>query len=123
MNRKQIFTVAILFGLVIMTGASHAATLFTPPLVPEGDNQLDCYLVNVSNKFREATIEVLNRDGEVLKAVDVELKPGAEEVATVESDELPRYCKFIVQGNRHDFRASILVRKDGEGSISALSAE
>jgi hypothetical protein len=123
MTRKRIFTVAFLLSLVLVAGAPHAATLFTPPLVPEGDNQLDCYLVNVSDKLREATIEVLNRDGEVLKSVDVELYPGAEEVATVEADELPRYCKFVVNGDKYDFRASILVRKDSDGSISALSAE
>jgi len=123
MTRKRIFTVALLLDLVLGVGAIHAATLFTPPLVPGGDNQLDCYLVNVSDTLRKATIEVLNRDGEVLKSVDVELYPGAEEVATVEADELPRYCKFVVDGDKDQFRASILVRKDSDGSISALSAE
>ena len=128
MARKRIFTVALLLGLVLLTGATHeergrTATLFTPPLVPEGENQLDCYLVNVSNKLREATIQVLNRDGEVLLSVDVALNPGAEEVATVVANELPRYCKLVVDGGKNHFRASILVRKDGDGSISALSAE
>jgi hypothetical protein len=84
---------------------------------------LHCYLVNASDKLREATIQVLNRDGEVLKSVDVGLDAGAEEVATVEANELPRYCKFVVDGTKNHFRASILVRKDGDGSISALSAE
>jgi hypothetical protein len=121
MIRKQTFTAALLLGLVV--GVSHATTLVTPPLVPDGENQLDCYLVNVSNKLRQATIQVLNRDGEVLKAVDVALHPGAEEVATVEAHELPRYCKFIVEGAKNHFRASILVRKEGDGSISALAAE
>lgn len=72
---------------------------------------------------RAATIQVLNHDGEVLKSVDVVLNPGTEEVATVEANELPRNCKFVVEGSKHHFRASILVRKNGEGSISALSAE
>jgi hypothetical protein len=112
-----------LLGLVLVAGSTHAATLFTPALVPLGDNQLDCYLVNVSDQVREATIEVRNRDGEVLKSVDVTLSPGAEDVATVEASEAPRYCKFVVDGGKNHFRASILVRKDGEGSISALSAE
>jgi hypothetical protein len=123
MTRKRIFTVALLLGLVLVAGAAYAAMLFTPPLVPLGTNQLDCYLVNVSDRVREATIQVLNRDGEVLKSVDVALDPGAEEVATVEANELPRYCRFIVDGGKNHFRASILVRKDGDGSISALSAE
>jgi hypothetical protein len=35
----------------------------------------------------------------------------------------PRYCKFDVQDGRASFRASILVRQEGVGSISALPAE
>jgi len=123
MTRKRLFTVPLLLGLVLMAGAAHTATLFTPPLVPDGENQLDCYLVNVSDKRREATIEVLNRDGAVLKSVDVMLDPGAHAVATALANELPRYCEFIVEGGRSHFRASILVRQLGAGSISALPAE
>jgi hypothetical protein len=51
------------------------------------------------------------------------LDPGTEEVATVAASELPRYCKFDVKGGRANFRASILVRQAGSGSISALPAE
>jgi hypothetical protein len=123
MSMKNILPLFLLLGLVLVAGATYAATLFTPPLVPDGENQLDCYLVNVSDKLREATIQVLNRNGEVLRSVDVALNPGAEEVATVEAHEFPRYCKFVVDGGKNHFRASILVRKDGDGSISALSAE
>jgi hypothetical protein len=72
---------------------------------------------------REATIEVRTREGEVLKSVAVLLDPGTEEVATVAASELPRYCKFDVKGGRANFRASIVVRQAGSGSISALPAE
>lgn len=123
MTRQNIFTFAVLLGLVLGTEAAHAATLFTPPLVPEGKNQLDCYLVNVSNETREAAIEVLNRDGEVLDSVSVTLDPGTEKVATVEADRQPRYCKFWVEGSRSHFRASVLVRQKGVGAISALPAQ
>jgi hypothetical protein len=66
--------------------------------------------------------EVRTREGEVLKSVAV-FDPGTEEVATVAASELPRYCKFDVKGGRANFRASILVRQAGSGSISALPAE
>jgi hypothetical protein len=123
MTRKRLFTIPLLLGLVLMAGAAHTATLSTPPLVPDGENELDCYLVNVSDKRREATIEVLNRDGAVLKSVDVMLDPGAHAMATALANELPRYCEFTVEGGRPYFRASILVRQPGTGSISALPAE
>jgi hypothetical protein len=45
MTRKRIFAVALPLALSLAAGATHAATLFTPPLVPDGENQLDCYLV------------------------------------------------------------------------------
>src|SRR5262245_4671583 len=89
---KRILTPALLLGLVL-TGVAHAAILFSPPLVPEGDNVLDCYLVNVSNQAREVTIQVFNRDGEAVKTVETTLDPGQEDVARATADLSPRYCK------------------------------
>lgn len=110
-----------LFSMVVATGA-QAATLVSPPLVPEGKSFLDCYLVNVTDEARTVRIEVFSRDGQVIEAVDTTLEPGEEDVARATSAEQPRYCKFIVDGTRAEFRASILVRRPGIGSISALSA-
>jgi hypothetical protein len=129
MTMKRISTFALLLGLVLVAGAAAGVTvtvfttLFTPPLVPEGQNVLDCYLVNVSDQERQATIEVLNQDGTPLNSVGVTLNPGAEAVATVPASASPRYCKFQIEGTRLHFRASILVRQPGVGSISALPAE
>ncbi len=109
-NRRLTF--ALLAGLILIAWAAHATTLFTPPLVPDGDNQLDCYLLNVSGQTLSASIEVLTHEGVVLEAV-----------ASVLADEQPRYCKFVVEGNKLHFRGSILVRQPGVGSVSALSAE
>ena len=100
MSMKNILPSFLLLGLVLAAEAAHAATLFTPPLVPDGQNQLDCYLVNVSEKVREATIQVLNRDGEVLRSVDVALNPGAEEVATVEAHEFPATASSLSMAAR-----------------------
>ena len=46
-----------------------------------------------------------------------------QRVATAEAGDDPRYRKFVVEGSRSDYRGSALVRKDGEGSISALPGE
>jgi hypothetical protein len=105
--------------------AAHSHTLFTPPLVPQGHNLLDCYLMNVSDKAREASIEVLNQYGVVLRVLPVNLAPGEEKAATVVAALSPRYCKFIVEGRPADFRvhASIFVREDMVGAVSALPVE
>jgi|GEM_PF-5304033 len=121
---KKSLLSAPLLGLILVAGATQAATLFTPPLVPEGGNLLDCYVVNVSGKERAVTIVVLNREGEaVLPPVEVTLNPGEEKVATAPAGLSPRYCKFDVEGGRSFFRASVLVREPDVGSISALPAE
>lgn len=123
MHAKTFSHLAWLPGLILAVGAAEATELFTPPLVPEGNNVLDCYLVNVSDQTRAVKIRVLNREGEVLESIETTLDPGQENVARAGSDSQPRYCQFIVEGKKSHFRASILVRKPGVGSISALSAE
>jgi hypothetical protein len=112
---------SVLLSMLTAT-AGRAAVLVSPPLVPEGKSFLDCYLVNVSDEPREVRIEVFSRDGEVIKFVETTLEPGEEDVARATSPEEPRYCKFIVDGTRAEFRGSILVRRSGIGSISALAA-
>jgi hypothetical protein len=113
---------ACILSLLIASSAS-AVTLFSPPLVPDGDNVLDCYLVNVSNQARGVRIQIFNREGDVIETVETTLQPGQEDVARANADQLPRYCKFVVNGKKTDFRASVLVRQDGVGAISALPAE
>jgi hypothetical protein len=117
--------IALSFALVSAPAAAgeRINTLFTPPLFPDGSSQLDCYLLNVSDETRDARIEVYTKDGVLVGHDKVRLAPGTEKVVTVAPNFAPRYCKFEVEGRRSDFRASILVREPGRGSISALPAE
>ena len=113
-------------GLVIspyVKRKSLDSTLYTPPLFPDGSNQLDCYLLNISDETREARIEVLTKDAERVGHDKVTLKPGTEKVVSVPANLAPRYCKFEVEGKRSNWRGSVLVREPGRGSISALAAE
>ena len=121
MHRSSIMLAALALAFGIAGGA-EAATLVSPPLVPEGTNFLDCYLVNVGPKPRAVTIQVFSREGIAVTTVETTLAPGEEDVARAQADQLPRYCKFIVKGSAKEFRASILVRQDGVGAISALPA-
>ncbi|MEW6268387.1 MAG: hypothetical protein AB1689_03715 [Thermodesulfobacteriota bacterium] len=120
---KTILMAVLALGL-LGANAAEAAVLFSPPLVAEGDNFFDCYLVNVGpGRPRPVTIEVFNREGEVVESVKTTLGPGEEDVARATSDQLPRYCRFQVPGDAKNFRASVLVRQDGVGAISALPAQ
>jgi hypothetical protein len=118
---------AILLGLVWVTGAASEVTfstiLVTPPLAPEGNNVLECHLVNVSDEARTVTIEARAQDGTVLTSIGGTLNAGDAAVATVAAGASPRYCKFLVEGFRIHFRGSIVVRMPGLGFLSALSAQ
>jgi len=75
MTRKRIFTVVLLLGLILVVGATHAATRFTP-LVSHRDNRLDDYLVNVSHQLHEATMQAPNHNRLTLRfLVDSSLRP------------------------------------------------
>ncbi|MDX2170837.1 MAG: hypothetical protein SF182_27465 [Deltaproteobacteria bacterium] len=122
MMRSMTTTGATLALGLLLAAPASAATLISPPLVAEGENFFDCYLVNVSKKSREVLIEVFSREGTVVESVETTLGPGEEDVARAGSELLPRYCKFTVQGDKQHFRGSVLVRQTGVGAISALPA-
>lgn len=110
-------------GLLLSTSAANSAILFTPPLIPLGNNILECHLVNVSNKSRAAGIQVFNQAGQVVESTETTLGPGEADVVRAVSYAQPRYCRFDVKGKSSDFRASILLRQEGVGAISALPAK
>jgi hypothetical protein len=115
--------VAMTAGAVLLwSGVAAADVLHSPPLVAEGKNLLDCYLVNVSRSPRWVTIEVLNRAGQVVEKASTTLGPGEEDVARTGAEKLGRVCRFTVQGKARDYRGSVLVRSEGVGAISALPA-
>ncbi|HMR34292.1 MAG TPA: hypothetical protein PKA09_25270 [Geminicoccus sp.] len=113
---------AALGGVLFWSAAADAAVLLSPPLVAEGSRVLDCYLVNVGSVARSVKIEVLNRAGTVVKTVNTTLDPFEEDVARTTSAQQGRVCRFTVPGDKNQYRASILVRQNGVGAISALAA-
>jgi hypothetical protein len=129
---RKIVIATLALGLVLTVGAyaqdkkgtlPSVTTLFTPPLVPEGKSQLDCYIINVSHKPRRVVIEALDRDGVVVADWTEVLSPSTEAVAIAKSADRPRSCRFVVEGSSDNFRASGLVHLPGFGSISALAAQ
>jgi molybdopterin biosynthesis enzyme MoaB len=124
---KRSCTFALLLGLIWVARAAPAVMfstrLVTPPLAAEGQNVLECHLINVSDEVRTAAIEVLAQDGTVLATGGGTLNPGDATVTTVPPSASARYCRFLVEGWRAHFRGSIVVRMPGLGSLSALPAQ
>jgi hypothetical protein len=130
MMRVGISTVVATLGLALLAQAAEADSknrhgrdaLFTAPLVPADAGVLDCYLVNVSNKTRDVTIRILRRDGTEAGSQDFTLEPLTERVVTSPASEEPRYCQFVVEGSKSNYRGSALVREPITGTQSALPA-
>jgi hypothetical protein len=101
---------------------ANTTTLSTPPLVPLGSSQLDCYIINVSDRARWVSIEALNKQGEVVARWSELLAPEHEAVAISPAADGPRSCRFVVEGLGKHFRASGLVVVPNVGSVSALAA-
>jgi hypothetical protein len=139
--RKTVLAATLTLGLVASASAGTGAqfdtkdfgfgffpktTLWTPPLLPQGKTEIDCYIINVSHKPRWVQIQALDREGDVvgLEWKDI-LGPSQEAVVKVPAGdglEGPRSCRFTVEGTKDYYRASGLVVLPGLGSISALEA-
>ena len=102
---------------------ANSTTLSTPPLVPLGTSQLDCYIINVSDRSRWVSIEALNKQGGIVASWSETLAPGHEAVAISPAVDGPRSCRFVVEGLGKHFRASGLVVVPNVGSVSALAAQ
>ena len=115
---------ALLAAALPAFAAPESSVMVTPPLVADGASVLDCYITNVSGSERVVRIEALTRDGALAaNPIDLSLLPFTEKVLTTPAEALARFCRFTVEGRPHQFRASILVREAGRGSISALAAQ
>ena len=127
MTLKRSCTFALLLGLVWVARAlpevTFSTTIVTPPLAAEGQNVLECHLVNVSDEARTIAIEVRAQDGSVLATDGGTLNPGDATMATAPASASARYCRFLVEGARAHFRGSIVVRMPGLGALSALPAQ
>lgn len=91
--------------------------------MPDGNAQLDCYIINVGKKPRFVSIEALTKTGQVVGTWSGVINPENEQVAIVKASDNPRSCRFVVEGQAKAFRASGLVVVPGVGSISALAAQ
>jgi hypothetical protein len=120
---KIVMKFFFLLAIFAVTGPVYAdAELYTPPIAdpPNGGLDASCSIVNVSDKARTVTIEA--REGAAI---------GGTTTSTMQSGAgmslrftLPCtngcniYCKFSVQGNKHEYRASIC-----DNNVGCLAAE
>lgn len=115
-------TLAASMTLVLM-GTAHAGTLITPPLVVQSPDSLICQIANVGSRPRLVVVEVIDINGDVLGGTTQTLQPKqVAEVGVGAGFQVPRYCKFGVEGKSKLFRASGSVTTTFGSSVAAVSA-
>src|SRR5262245_11360934 len=101
--------VLVLCGTV--QAAQQAVQLFSPPMLPGADANLECLIVNISGVTHTVEITALNSNGTTAGTEVVTLIPlqtGAH-LATRMAKQIPTTCAFSVDGAKTDFRAAVCV--------------
>ena len=93
MVRIVLFMTVLCIATLIST-SSGAAELTSAPLSAVTPNSCSCYVMSVSNKTHELTVEHLDRSGEVFASNDVTIAPGfAIERSFGCGINNPNYCR------------------------------
>ena len=123
MQTLKRFIVSSIVALVV-TGTAHAVMLITPPLVPLGDVNFECQIINVSTAPLSVRMQVWGGSNNLISDSGVfTLNPGMSGGTGAVTNDLPRYCKFIVGGTKQAVRASAYLVDPSVGSISVVAAE
>ena len=123
-NAKFIALAFCFSAITAFNGSAIAdAELYTPPITDPPDAGLltTCSIVNVSDKSRTVTIEVREGGQGAAHSTTNYIPPGGGmflDFPAACTDGCTIYCKFFVQGNKHEYRASIC-----DDNLGCLSAE
>ncbi len=97
--------------VIALPGLVHAAVLVTHAVLVGTDPAgqfVRCTIVNVGGQSRPVTIEVVGPAGNVVASSNVVLQPG-QVLSDADATGGTRYCRFVVQGAKGQFRAGATV--------------
>ena len=112
MTRRTIPALVLVLALCgTVQAAQQAAQLFSPPMLPGADANLECLIVNVSSVTHTVTITALNSNGTTADTEIVTLTPlqTGVHLAKHTARQIPTTCAFSVDGAKSDFRAAVCV--------------
>src|SRR5262249_46184030 len=106
------------FGLagllsVVLAGAANAATIFTPPVIPDDDGSSFCLVRNVSAQTRAVMIGVLDVKGGTGGHAGFTVPPLETRAAPGHGASGDRVCRITVNGSKNTIRASVEVLSSG----------
>ena len=113
------FGTALLTGacLVMLAGAAHAVSIFTPPVIPDDDGSFFCLATNVSPRTLNMVFEVFDTNGGLTRRIGRTVPPLHTRAAPGASTD--RFCRISIDGGRTSIRASVEVLS-GSSAIEAV---
>ncbi len=119
-SKSHIFlSLALVLG---MTTAVHADSLFTPPIVAQGGNYIECVAANVGNKTRDLTVEMYDSEGTIVGSQPFAIAPGQSRGFSLPGTAGGLRCGFIWKGH-DDIRGVVRILQPGAGTVAAVPAE
>lgn len=103
---------------VVLAEAAYAATISTPPVIPDDDGIFFCLVTNVSTKTLNVQIDVFDMNGGTSGHFGFITPPLATRAALGHGSSGDRFCQITVDGGRNTIRASVEVLS----SSSAIEA-
>jgi hypothetical protein len=103
---------------VVLAGAANAATIFTPPVIPDDDGSFFCLVTNVSAQTLAVMIDVLDMNGGTSGHTGFVVPPLETRAAPGHGASGDRVCRITVNGGKSTIRASVEVLS----SSSAIEA-
>ena len=118
MRRWQRSLPAIVLPL-LFAEAAGAATIFTPPVIPNDDGDFCCVVTNVSPRTLTLRITVIDVNGVMSRQFGFIAPPLATRVALGRGATNDRLCQITVDAGRSAVRASVEVLSSS-GEIEAV---
>jgi hypothetical protein len=94
---------------VVLAEAVYAATIFTPPVIPDDDGTFFCLVTNVSTRTLDVQIDVLDFNGGRTGHAGFTVPPLETRAAPGHGASGDRFCQITVDGGRNTIRASVEV--------------
>lgn len=101
---------------MVVAGAAHAVSIFTPPVIPDDDGSFFCLATNVSTRTLNMVFEVFDVNGGMSRHIGLTVPPLSTRAAFGTSTD--RFCRISIDGGRTSIRASVEVLS----SSSAIEA-
>ena len=102
---------------LLLTATADATTVVTPPVRINAGSGYSCLLVNVSNKPRTLTVQVLNAfTGSAIYENTTTVDPNVfTGVQSGSAADMLIYCRFTIDASKAKFRAAIANDTTGQG--------